>query len=305
MKILQDKNNSYDELDLKEVFNVIWSGRVLISTITFLFLMVSVVFALSLPNQYRATAIVTPVLGGGGAVSGVLGRFGGLASLAGVGVGGAAQNEALIARHVMQSRGFIEKFIHDYDLGVKIYAASGWDKKTNTLKYDSSVYNKTDSSWIGDNAEDVVSAPSDWKLYRKFSGMFTIVDDPANGVISVSVEHYSPHVAKELVDKLIAGINDHLKEQKLARVNLNIHYLEAQIEKTPITEMREVFYSVVEEQIKSKMLAEASPEYAFMTVSPAMIPELRSRPMRTLICAIGAFTGLLIGTVLVLFRGYF
>ena len=48
--------------------------------------------------------------------------------------------------------------------------------------------------------------------------------------------------------------------------------------------MQTVFFNIIGEQIKSKMLAEASPEFAFITVSPAMVPEERSRPNRTILC---------------------
>ena len=87
-------------------------------------------------------------------------------------------------------------------------------------------------------------------------------------------------------------------------VNINIQYLEAQIQKTSIAEMREVFYTIIEEQIKIKMLAEASPEYAFVTVSPAMVPEEKSQPKRALICILGTLLGGMLAVLLVLVRHY-
>ena len=37
--------------------------------------------------------------------------------------------------------------------------------------------------------------------------------------------------------------------------------------------MREVFYTIIEEQTKNQMVAEASPDYAFVTGDPSMVPE--------------------------------
>ena len=68
--------------------------------------------------------------------------------------------------------------------------------------------------------------------------------------------------------------------------------------------MREVFYQLVEEQTKSKMLAEASPEYAFVTVSRAMVPEERSQPQRALICVLGTLLGGMLSVLWVLVRRY-
>ena len=47
------------------------------------------------------------------------------------------------------------------------------------------------------------------------------------------------------------------------------------------------FYTIIEEQTKNKMVAEASPDYAFVAVSPSMLPEEKSEPNRILICILG------------------
>ena len=77
-----------------------------------------------------------------------------------------------------------------------------------------------------------------------------------------------------------------------------------QIEKTAIAGMREVFYQVIEEQIKNKMLAEASPEYAFTTVSRAMVPEEKSQPKRALICILATLLGGMLSVLVVLALHY-
>ena len=68
--------------------------------------------------------------------------------------------------------------------------------------------------------------------------------------------------------------------------------------------MKEVFYTVIEEQIKNKMLAEASPEYVFLPVSPAMVPEEKSQPKRALICILGVLLGGALSVAFVLIRYY-
>ena len=71
-----------------------------------------------------------------------------------------------------------------------------------------------------------------------------------------------------------------------------------------IAEMQEVFYTIIEEQIKGKMLAEASPEYAFVAVSPSMVPEEKSQPKRALICISGTLLGGMLSVLLVLVMHY-
>ena len=55
-----------DEIDLKELFGVLWAGKVLIVAITAVFAIGSVLYALSIPNQYKATALLAPAQADGG-----------------------------------------------------------------------------------------------------------------------------------------------------------------------------------------------------------------------------------------------
>ena len=52
------------------------------------------------------------------------------------------------------------------------------------------------------------------------------------------------------------------------------------------------------------MVAEASPDYAFIVVSPCMVPEVKSKPSRALISILGTLKGGMLGVVIVLIRHY-
>ena len=49
-----------DEIDLRELFGVLWAGSRQILAITVVFAFVSVIYSLSLPNQYKATSLLAP-----------------------------------------------------------------------------------------------------------------------------------------------------------------------------------------------------------------------------------------------------
>ena len=294
-----------DEIDLRELFSVVWAGKILIVAITAVFALVSVGYALSLANQYKASAVVSPAQSGGSSLGAMAGQLGGLASLAGINIGSGESNETQEAMEIMQSWGFMEAFIQTHDLQVPIYAAIGWDKGSNSLKLNSDLYDATSEHWlIEDNESGENRAPSSWELYEKFRERVAVSQDKKSGLINISVEYYSPQIAKQWVDLFIITINDYMRARKLEQVNRNIEYLTAQIDKTAIADMREVFYQLVEEQTKSKMLAEASPEYAFVTVSRAMVPEQKSQPKRALVCILGALLGGMLSVLWVLFRHY-
>ena len=131
--VLSQPQEQYDdEIDLRELFGVLWAGKIKIIAITAVFAIASVIYALSVPNQYKATALLAPAQSDGGGLSGALGQLGGLASLAGVSLGGGEGGEAQIAQEIMKSWSYIESFIDDNNIAVEVYAAEGWNKLSNT-----------------------------------------------------------------------------------------------------------------------------------------------------------------------------
>ena len=293
-----------DEIDLRELFSVLWAGKTKIIAITAVFAVASVIYALSVPNQYKATALLAPAQQDSGGISGALGQLGGLASLAGVSIGGGDSSEAQVAQEIMNSWSFIEGFIADNDLAVEVYAAEGWSKGSNELQINQEAYDAENNQWLIEGDSGVVGPPNSWQLFKAFSGRVAVFEDKKSGLVSVSIEYYSPQIAKQWLDLYISAINKHMQERQVAKVSNNIEYLEAQIEKTSITEMQEVFYTIIEEQIKSQMLAEASPDYAFVAVSPSMVPEEKSQPKRALICILGTLLGGMLSVLIVLVMHY-
>ena len=294
-----------DEIDLKELFLVLWAGKILIVAITALFAIGSVLVALSIPNQYKATAVLAPAQADGGGLSSALGQLGGLASLAGVSIGGGESSESQIAQEIMKSWSFVEGFIADNNLEVEVYAAEGWSKISGELKINGDVYDIDAQAWLlEDDDTDELRPPTSWELFERFDEMLSVSQDTKTGLVSVSIEYYSPQIAKDWLDLYMASINKHMQARQVAKVSRNISYLEAQIAKTSIAEMREVFYTIIEEQTKNKMVAEASPDYAFVAVSSSMVPEQKSKPSRALICILGTIFGAVLATLLVLVRHY-
>ena len=295
----------YDnKIDLREMFSILWAGKIKIIAITVVFAVASVIYALSMPDQYKATALLAPAKSDGGGLSGALGQMGGLASLAGISLGGSESGEAQIAQEIMKSWSYIEGFIADNDLAVELAAVQGWSKGSNELQINDGVYDTENKQWLTENEAGVTGPPSSWSLFQAFSGRLAVSEDKKSGLVLVTIEYYSPQVAKQWVDLYVESINRFMQQRQLTKVSRNIEYLQEQIGKTSIAEMQEVFYSIIEEQTKNKMLAEASPDYAFVAVGPSMVPEEKSQPKRALICILGTLLGGMLSVLLVLIMHY-
>jgi LPS O-antigen subunit length determinant protein (WzzB/FepE family) len=300
---VQNETQFNDEIDLREIFGVIWTGRTKIIAITAVFAIASVIFAFSVSNQYTATALLAPAQSESD-LSGSLGQLGGLASLAGVDLGGGDSGEAQIAQEIMKSWSYIEGFIAENNIAVEVYAADGWNKVSNTLEINNDDYDIEKNEWLIEGETGEIGPPSSWMLFEAFNQKLSVSEDKKSGLVSVSIEYYSPLIAKQWVDMYIESINSFMQQRQVTKVSRNIEYLQEQIGKTSISEMQGVFYSIIEEQIKNKMLAEASPDYAFLVVGPSMVPEEKSKPKRALMFVSGTLVGFLLSVFLVLVLHY-
>ena len=133
-----------DEIDLGELWRAIWAGKLTIIAISFIFAVASVFFALSQPDVYKASAILAPVSeeSGAGGLGAIAGQFGGLASMAGINLGGGGVDKTALALEILKSRSFIENYITKHDLLVPIMAAKNWNMETDTLILDDELYDQ-------------------------------------------------------------------------------------------------------------------------------------------------------------------
>ncbi len=302
----QIQSNYYDdEIDLRELFATIWAGKWIITAITTIFAIISIIVVLQISNEYQSTAVLSPAQSdSNGGLGAITGQFGGLASLAGINIGGNGGNDTQIALEIMKSWGFIEELITGNNLEVEVFAATGWNQNTNELIIDDDLYNAEQQKWIRDAPKGKTVEPTSWELFEAFSERLSVSEDKKSGLISVSIEYYSPILAKQWVDQIVKSINEKMRLRKLEEVTRNIEYLQRQIDQTSIAEMKEVFYQIVEEQTKNQMLAEASPEYSFVTVSGAMVAEEKSKPKRSLIVILATLLGGILSVVIVFIREF-
>ncbi|CCO48249.1 O-antigen length determinant protein [Vibrio nigripulchritudo SOn1] len=290
-----------DEIDLRELFFALWKGKWVIILFTVSFAGGGVFYALSQPNTYKATAVLASTSDSGkGGMAAMAAQFGGLASLAGLNLGGAGTDNKAMALAVLQSRQFINSFIHKHDLLVPLMASTNWNKSSGELELDAELYDAATQQWIREVAVGKSAIPTDWEAHKAFKAILSSSEDKISGLVSLSITHYSPIVAQQWVDWLVLDLNAWMKEKSLSETKRNIGYLEQQLDKTNIADMRTVFFQLIEEQTKNLMLAEVETEFAFKTIDPAVVPEEKAGPKRALICVLATLLGGTMGIFLVL-----
>ena len=121
------------------------------------------------------------------------------------------------------------------------------------------------------------------KFTKLFSEILEINYDPKEGFVDVSIEFYSPHIAVEWVELILKEINEEMRSEEKKEAQASIDYITNTLAKVDNTSIQSSLYQLIEEQTKVLMLTSAREEYVFKTISPALVPEKKSKPSRVLI----------------------
>jgi uncharacterized protein involved in exopolysaccharide biosynthesis len=297
------QNNSDDEIDLAELWRAIWSGKITVLAISFIFAVASIAFALSKPDVYKASVLLSPAsTEGGGGMGALAGQFGGLANLAGISLGGGGIDNTALALEIIKSRAFLETYIAKHKLLVPLMAAEKWDRVNEQLILDNEIYDKNTNKWIREVSYPKTQIPSLWEAYQELLKRVSSSQNKATSLVTIEVEFYSPKIAKQWLIWLVSDVNNFMREQDEKEAQASIDYLTNQLEKTEISAMETVFYQLIEEQTKNMMLTKVSPEYVLKTIDPAQVPEIKAGPKRPLIVVLGTMLGGMLSVLIVLIR---
>ena len=295
-----------DEIDLRELFGIIWQGKWWIIAITFVFAVGSVIYSLSLPNIYKSEATLAPTEeASGGGLSQMAGQLGGLASLAGVNLGGGNTDKTTIALEILKSRAFIKGFVEKYEILPELMAVEEWNRGSGVV-FNNELYNPDTKEWVREVEPPKQPEPSSWEYVKVFrESVLEVSKDDTTGLVTIAVNHQSPEVAEQWVVWLIEEINNHMRERDIQEAQRSLEYLDKELQSTSLSDMQQVFYQLIEKQTQTIMLANVRPEYIFQTLDPAVVPEQKAKPSRALICIIGTFLGGFLSVGFVLVRNIF
>ena len=301
---MQQKQSQDSDVNLAELWRAIWAGKLTVIIICFMFAIGSILFALSQPNVYKASAILAPASneGGAGGLAALAGQFGGLASMAGINLGGGQSDKTALALEIIKSRSFIQRFIAKHDLMIPIMAAESWDIATDTLIINKETFDQTTNQWLRKVKAPKKPQPSLWEAYSEFSDLLIVSQDKNTGMITLELEYFSPAMAQQWLSWLISDVNEFIRNQDQKEAQDSIDYLTKQLESIHVSSMETVFYQLIEEQTKNMMLTKVKAEYVLKTIDPAQVPEEKSKPKRALIVVLGTILGLIISIIIVLIR---
>lgn len=293
------------EVNLVEIAQILWKKKWILVAFVLIFSATAAFFSLELPNQYQSQAVLAPVLADDERnMSPLSGQLGGLASLAGFSLSSGNVSNANISLEVLKSRILINQFIDKHDLLVDLFAASSWNEKEKEINIDRDIYDTDSKSWVREVSSGKTKTPTAWEAYERFSSKLKIHKDEKTGLVTVSLVTVSPKMSANWLSWLIDDLNDYLRKQDVDLARKNLKYLQNQINKTSFSEMKQVFYQLIEQQTKKMMLAEVRDQYAFRVIDPPVVPEDKVGPNRIFITLLGAAMGAIFGVACALYIGF-
>jgi uncharacterized protein involved in exopolysaccharide biosynthesis len=288
---LANQTDAEDEelMDLRALVAQMWAGKYRIMACAGVVALGFGVVAFLTTPVYRATTVLVSASadrsGLGGALSSTLDSLGGLASLAGVGLGSndAAVEEALA---VLRSRDFTERFIVEQDLLPKLFPDK-WDpvKKAWTVPED--------------------RRPTLARAFRKFDeGVRTVNRDRKTSLITMTIDWPDRSAGAEIANAMVAKVNAEMRGRAIDQADRSLGFLQQELATTGVVDTRAAINRLIEAQIKQRMLANVTQEYSFRVVDRALTPDLtdKVRPKRLQMILVGLLLGGALGALWVYLR---
>jgi len=285
--ILKLQENKADEnVNFEPYFFYLKSKSKSIISISIFIIFLSVMYAFFATPLYRAqVTMVSANENANKGINAVLGRFGGIASLAGVNFGALDQNvEETLA--ILMSRAFLGKFILQNNL-LPVLFDKLWDVENN--------------KWLVDDDEDI---PSLWDAYKLVTKRILKIDmDSKTGIVVLTLDWKDPEQAALWANMLIAELNNYVRGKAILESEKRIKYLNDQITKTNIVEIRQAIYGLIEAQNKTSMVANTREEYAFKIIDQAVVPEQRESPKRLKVIILGIILSFFVSITVIMLVG--
>ena len=269
-----------DEIDLLKLISTLLQAWKVIVGITLVCTGLAIAYALNAPEVFKAESLLAPAEEEKSAAASSLGQFGGLAAMAGISIPTSSNIERVLA--TLETREFLKKFISSQKL-LPIIFDDLWDESSNSWR-------------LIEGQEELTTEDG----IRALQGAIE-VDQGKSGLITLSISWKDPDVAAQWANYLVKQLNEQLRQKAITDSNKRVGYLEQELAKTTLQDMRAVLYNLLESEKQKAMLANVSEDFALEVIDPAVPPETREKPNRKLIVALGGVCGGFLGIFTVFF----
>jgi uncharacterized protein involved in exopolysaccharide biosynthesis len=253
-----------DEIDLGIYFAIIRKVWWKVALLSLSVGIVTLLYMFTMPNIYRATAIITPSTDEKKQNP----ALGALASF-GIDVGGPTKVEDL------------ETLFNSDDLTVRVFGkyhpwpillADQFDPSTGKVKI----------AWIDRlfGKDNEAKAPGDWDAIRAAKSRLKVSVNKKASTVSISFESPSADGSANIVKYYLDEGKSRLQEEALDRAIKNNKFIEEQIRKTVDTLTRDRLYSLYGQEVEREMMARNREQFGFRVIDSPRAPDRKTGPGR-------------------------
>ena len=298
----QTMNMEEDEIDLLELWNIIWKGKWFIAGLTLAATLVAVYVSLFvLPVTYKSDVVLQLTETGG--QSGLSALASSLPFSIPMG-GGGNKSQGIVA--FLNSRSIKQRLIEKYDLLHKLY---------------SDIWDEENKKWIVETPEQIptmLQAVKDLKVEAD-------LDDKTN-LLTLSWIDEDPEFTKIMLERVVQETRHYLEneyesdakrerefvESRLVKAETELDYWEKQVPSATLTLSKiqreravvQSVYAELRKQLELAKINEVKEIIRFKVLDEAYVPESRFKPKRSMICALTIVASGFFSVFLVFLRNF-
>jgi len=279
------KESSVDDIDISEIFDLIWRFKFLLIASIIVFGLGSVSYSLSLPNIYTSSAVMkTTDSAGDSSDSG--GGVGGLAQMVGLNLspGQASSSKSDLAVATILSRDFLKHLLNFPKFRANLYAVEKYDHASKKIFYNEKIYDSLNDTWK-------IDKPSYVELYKDYVDMLDTSFAKKTGYITIKLQHQSPFVAEELLSLIIREANLLARARDKQQSTDSLNYLTNQLDVIQQKDIKLSINQLIGVEMRKLTLVNIEENYLIEPIDSPFIPHMKTHPARARISIIGTIAG--------------
>ena len=297
------KNESHHANDAIRIIKLIFNKKITITTITLISMLLSLAFALSLPNIYKSEALLAPA-NQEESLSSRLGELSSLSGFPGLNIGYSNDKKSTEAIERIQSFHFFSGHILPFIKLEDLIAVKAWNTQNDEVMYKKNIFDKSSNTWIRDVSYPLKKIPSAQEAYKVYLDILTVNLDKNTSFVSIAIEHQSPKLAQDWVDIIVRQINQVMRDIDYQLAKKHIDYLIEAENTIKVQSVKESISRLLESQMNILMLSNSNDSYIFTLIDPPLIPEKKLRPSRLIICLIGTLLGMMLSFIFIAIQNF-
>ena len=287
-------------ISLSNILVLLKERIISISIIFFSTALAAYFLSFSIPNQYTSGSVLSIVSEEKSNIAS--GNLSSLASIAGVNLGDNNRPNEIV--ETIKSRNFLARLLEDKKWVPILSVAKNYDPTQDILIFDNKYFDQKNGSWKFDKKGSSYE-PSVIKIHRdNYLPFLEVYLNKMNNLIYVSFTHISPEIAYEFNNLIIKELNASFREKDLKEYQLKTEFLYEEAKATSDLEIKSSINNLIELNLKQKMIATITKEYAVKILDSPFVPDKKSRPRRSIIMILSAISITFIYFLFMLYRNY-